>query len=259
VVRADVPEVLPVLLGMETDVGRTGYDNLVSGINLAGEPQQLLPLGYVPRLPRLHAQGVVMDLTLAQRLSAYRGIGLVTEVWLTDEAPAGTADRLRRAGVLVLDRTTTEQRLGELDAEGGALSLLLLLAAAGAAVVLATAGLATVANAQARRRAYEMAALRSTGIAPRTLRAGVLCEYAVLLGLGAAAGVGAGLASVSLSLDILPLSTGQNALPVPEGPHWGPLLVLGAALLVALAGTAYVMTRRLLHMSRPALLREAQA
>jgi putative ABC transport system permease protein len=184
----------------------------------------------------------------------------VNEVWLSAAAPPDVEARLARAGLTVVDRLTLEERRGALDREGPALALVLLLAAAGAAGLLAVAGVATLGYAQSRRRAYELASLRSTGISPRVLRASALCEHAVLLGVGALVGAATALLTAPLALEVLPLTPAAGAgPPVPTGPRWAPVLLLAAVLVTALALTAYAITRRLVRMSRPALLREAQA
>jgi putative ABC transport system permease protein len=260
VMRTDVPEVLPALIAAGTLVDPTGRDDLVRGSNLAGDELPLRPLGYVARLPRLNTEGVLVDLTIARRMSGYSAQGVTQQVWLSDAAPPGTAAALEGAGLSVVDRTTSAERRDALDNEGAALALVLLVAAAGASVVLAVAGVATLAYASSRRRAYELAALRSTGIAPRVLRAAALSEHVVLLGVGALVGAVAALVTAPLALEVLPLTTSAGSgPPVPVGPHWPPVLLLAGVVTLALALTAYAVTRRLVRMSRPALLREAQA
>ncbi len=100
--------------------------------------------------------------------------------------------------------TTTSQRVATLGRQGPALGLLLLLVCAVAAAVLAVGGTAVSLLADARRRLFELAALRVIGVPRRTLRNSAMAEQALLLGAALVLGLPSGFAAAALVLPVVP-------------------------------------------------------
>jgi len=152
------------------------------------------------------------------------------------------------------------EREAELDAQGPALALLLLLF--GAAVALATAGTAVIASAfvEARRRAYEFAALRTVGVATPSLRLAATIETGVLLAVGTVLGIVCGMATAWLATTAVPVSTDPaSGPPVSATLSWELLGVAATSAVLVLSVAGYLISRHVVATSRPALLREAQA
>ena len=165
--------------------------------------------------------------------------------------------RLRRAGLLVQNVTTTSQRVAALGRQGPALGLLLLLVCAVAAAVLAVGGTAVSLLADARRRLFELAALRVIGVSRRTLRASAVAEQALLLGAALVLGLPSGYAAAVLVLPVVP----EFSDPTPTALRFRPPVpvALGCALAFAvlLGVTAVIAGRALVRAAVPSRLRES--
>jgi hypothetical protein len=125
-------------------------------------------------------------------------------------------DRARTArdrGFRIDARESLAGRRAALDRQGPAVALRLFLVAALTAVVLAVIAVATTIHITGRRRAYELAALRTLGVGRRTLVAAMTREQLTFLGAGIVLGAASGLAGAVLALPKLPTATG-----VAEGP-----------------------------------------
>lgn len=210
--RTDVPEVLPALVA-GVDLQPLGTDDQLSGFGLDGGSTVLRSVTPVTVLPRLGRDGVLVDLAAAERTASYNIDRWSSEVWLAADAPAAIETRLAVAGLEVLDRTYVAGRRSEIDREGTALGLDLMLAGAGAAVLLALAGVVATWWSAARRRAYEVAALRALGVSSSSLRRAGVVENAVLLGCGVVIGAATGLACAELVLPVLPLTGDTGSGP----------------------------------------------
>lgn len=139
-------------------------------------------------MPALGQYGIVADLDAVTRLSTSWPVDISYQVWAGPGTPGPEVVRmaLGEAGIQVLAMRSLRARAKDLARQGPALALLLLLGVAASGMVVAA--LATLASAlvQARRRAYEMAALRTAGIRNAELQGATLREYLVLLGVGSA-------------------------------------------------------------------------
>lgn len=194
-----------------------------------------------PAVPGADGPAAVVDLELADRL-AY---GILTDrtefqIWV---AP-GQAERIRRAlqeQQIPIQATTTVAALVERHrSEGPGLALVLLLVTALAAAALALGRAVLGLHAAARRRAYELAALRAAGAGDRSLRTALFLELVVVLGFGALVGSAAGLLAAVLALPKIPefgrpVTTPPLLYDVPPAPV---LLAAAAALLASLVAGA---------------------
>jgi ABC-type antimicrobial peptide transport system permease subunit len=110
-----------------------------------------------------------------------------------------------------------------------------------------------------RRRAFELAAMRTLGIGRVSLAAGVGVEQAVLVGYAILAGVGLGVLGARVALPSVPEYGDLPTYPpllvgVPPG-----LVALIAAGLAAVLGAALAVSGYLLvRAAVPTTLREAQ-
>jgi putative ABC transport system permease protein len=182
----------------------------------------------------------------------------VWSVWLGPHAPADAVQRLERAGLLVQNVRTEHARVAELGRQGPALGLLLLLVCAVAAGVLAVGGTAIALLAQARRRGYELAALRMIGVRARTLRRSAVAEQALLLGSALVLGLPAGFAAAALVLPVVPEFSDTTPVVLRYSPPVIWALLTAAAFAVLLVLTAVLAGSALIRSATAERLREAQ-
>lgn len=257
----DSPYPLPAVLGVDSPIEPLAGEapGTVSGTGLDGESVLLQPVARIV-LPRAGRVGALVDLTYADRIAAPGERRTDDQVWLAPGVSPTLLDRLRADGVRVLSVETIAQRRARLDRAGPALALLLFLVAAVAALLLAFAAVVTTVYISGRRRAYELAAMRTFGAARTVLVRAGAAEQLALLATGVVLGVAAGMVAALLALPAVPVYGGQAVgPPLDFTPAWGTLGVLLAAATVALVGVSYAAARQLVRVSLPDRLREAQA
>lgn len=258
---ADHPAVLPAILGPDTALN--AYTGTVSGYyaaGLSGTSLLVEPVEPPSVLPRLGVSGVLVDLPYAMAADESGTTTGTLEVWLGAAAPPDAVDRLVAAGLSVDRVETAASREMELGQDGAALAFPYFVVAAALAVVLAGGALLVTAAVGARRRSYELAALRVLGAQQRTLVAASRRELVLLTVFGTAVGTAAGLLAAALVLPYLPATRPVGVLAGSvSGPAWVPVLVVVASVLLVTVGLAQAAAVRIARMSVPERLREAQA
>jgi hypothetical protein len=227
----------------------------------SGAPLDVDAVRTVAVLPRAGHRGALIDLDalIAARPYGYADL-LPNEVWLAAGAPADFPERLAAAGVTVTGVASVAQRDRVLRHEGPALSVTLMLAGAGAAALLATAGAVVNLHVMSRRRAFELAAMRVLGVRRISMAAALGAEQAVLIGFAILLGVGLGVLGARLALPAIPEYADIPAYPalLIRLDPW--LITVVAAGLAATVGVAVLASAyALLRAAVPSRLREAQA
>jgi hypothetical protein len=238
---------VPVPAVRAGDVSGWGYGDPTFA-PFGGERIPVRVVGTAPVLPGL-GTGVLVDLASTQRAVTDAGVGDVMQVWLASGAPAGVLDRLRAAGLSIVDDRSARAARARLDRQGTAAALRFQLLTALVGIVLATAAL-TVAGAVERvPRAADLAALRVQGLPARVATATGYGGYAALVGLAVLAGLGAAALAATVTTGLPVFSDGWHDLPTGTGPHLSPL---GWAALAAvpLALAATVVSRLMLGQVR---------
>ena len=260
--EASTPTAVPAVVttSMRPAPGTTGYDvALPSGATLT-----IAARASAAVLPRAGGAGVVlpMDATAAARPLGDEGL-LPDQVWLSATAPADLPARLAAAGVAVQDVETVQARAAELARQGPSLAAGFLLAGAFAAALLALAAAVVTLYLLARRRSFELAALRALGFGPGSVRAAAVAEPVGLAVAAVVLGVPLGVLAARVGLPGVPeFADAAGVLPVPPIlVRVDPLLVLATAAVLALALGAGVLAGGLLltRSARPERLREGQA
>jgi putative ABC transport system permease protein len=209
-------------------------------------------------LPAVLDQGIVLDLTfLRAQLPAFDSEAN-WQVWLGPHAPADALTRLRAAGLVLGSSQTEHARVIALGRQGPALSLFLLLACAIVGSVLAVGGTAISISASARRRSFEMAALRTIGVRSPTLYRAGLLEQLLLLGTAVALGLPAGILAARLAMPVIPEFADTTPIALSYAPAPGPIVLFAAAFIVIVGLSAAVASYAVLRGARPARLREAE-
>ena len=260
IIHADVPAAVPAVITTATDPERLEQATALSSPVPSGEQIVLTEVGRSDVLPVVGRHGVMLDLDLAGLFTGEEAIGFRYHVWLGPDAPPSIIRDLERHGLDVLRVRTIAEREADLGEQGPALALLLLLFGAG--IAIATAATAAIASSfvEARRRAYELAALRTVGVGISSLRRAAIIENAVLLSLGTVLGIAAGVGTAWLARATIPVGTDMaSGPPVAATMSWTVVagIAVAAAILLGIAG--YLSARHVVAISRPALLREAQA
>jgi hypothetical protein len=260
--RADVPEAMPLVITPGTALSAIGRDELVTASTLDGFSGPALVTGRAWVLPRLQDVGALVDLPLALRRSGAPLPSLRLQVWVapgTVGLPAVTR-ALADAGVAVTGSTSVAAERTRLDRSGPALSLLLLLGVAAAALVVAVLAVIGLALVHGRSRAVETAALRTAGVGRDTQRSAARWEYVLQLGTGLVAGLVAGVVTADgLALSVTRIGLAGAVAPVtgdlPTGWLSGVVGVTVASFLVLSTVCAGVTVRA----ARPERVREASA
>jgi putative ABC transport system permease protein len=244
---ADVPAPLPVVVaGWQPDP--TGE------LRLPPLPGAAVPTEVVHRaglVPRYGEEGVLVDLTYAERLVPFPLPGAVTsQVWLSSAAPASIVDDLREVGLRPLREVSLADRLDQLRAEGSAVSGRFHAVVALVGLLLA-AGVVLVDSARDRpARAAELAALRAQGVDLQVVRAVGYGGLATVVALATVVGVGAGIAGATIARLLSPgFVDGWTVLPTAGLNVWPVAAAVGATAVVlgavvVVAGAALVRRTR---------------
>ncbi len=259
IVRADVPESLPVLALGTTPAEEIGRDDLVLARSISGVTTLANVASRPVALPRLGLVGTMADLELAYRLTPEIDPRATFQVWAGDDAGSGVAAELRRAGLDVLSQETVADRADVLGRSGASLALLLLVLVAVGAIAIAALSVLAFALVQARRRSYELAALRTVGVRDRALRGASMREHGVLIGLGVLVGLVTGAWTAwLLGPDVGVLGQTGDLAPVATGIPWVSLAVTATVSLVVFGLLALLCARLSLRFADPEILRGAQ-
>ncbi|WP_375400842.1 FtsX-like permease family protein [uncultured Amnibacterium sp.] len=218
------------------------------------------PSGRVQVVPRAGDGGIVLarDWVAAASPSGYLGVA-PDQVWLGADAPVDTVGRLRRAGVVVTSIQRADDRAVEFARQGPAFSTALTVAGGVVAVLLAGATAVLSLALLARRRIFELSAMRALGIGTRRLVGSVVVEQAALVVGATITGVLLGAASAALALPALPAYVDAPAYPAFVVDQPVGILILVAAIVVVLLLVAVTATAVLLaRAASPSRLREAE-
>jgi predicted lysophospholipase L1 biosynthesis ABC-type transport system permease subunit len=254
---ADHPASLPLLRGSDNAqrAEELGSADLTLGLDGYFIPADTVGAGVLAQLLRA---GAMADLPYAVAATSTAPVALDLQVWLAPDADPGIRAVLAENGITVLGAETVADRESELGRSGDALALRLFLIAALAALALGAGTLLAQAYVVLRRRAYELAALRTLGASRRDLIASGRREQLVLAAVGVGLGAVTGLVSAALALGPLLAGPDTPGPPVWLGPAWAAVLALIAAVLVALAVVADLGARRTVDRAQPDLLRQVQ-
>ncbi|MGI5242177.1 hypothetical protein [Dactylosporangium sp. CA-139066] len=195
-------------------------------------------------LPRVGADGTIVDLEYAARLAGTAVPGDLQQVWLAPGARPSIVDDLGAAGLRVVAEDSTAAAHRRLDGYGPAAALRYGLLA-GVLALLLVAGAFGVAGATQRPDTdAQLLALRVQGAPRRVVRAAgfvaatVPAVAGVLIGL-----LSAVVARLLADAPVDPFADGWSVLPPPTGPAAVPLVAGAAAAALGLAAVALLTAR----------------
>lgn len=253
------PSTVPVLAG--SDAPANSYAAVPGAVYASGLGYGQLIVSPVDGrgvLPRVGTTGSMADMTVLATQDSARGSDVDSQVWVAAGAPADLMTRLRDQGVRVLSTETLNARRAELGRDGVALSLRVLLVAAVAGLLLAATAVLTASLVAARRRSWELAAVRVLGARPRDLVTAGRREQLVLVVVGTALGTLAGLAGLGAVLSDLAAVPGGGAPLTAATFQWLPIASAVAATLLGTAVAVQLGAWRTVRLADLGLLREVQ-
>ena len=256
---ADRPDPVPAVVGpaRPADVDEHSpnafYDSGLSGGSIV-----LRRVG-TGTLPRVGRAGVMADLADLAEIDPGAWNGVDYQVWLAENAPQQVREALNQLGARTVAAESLAARRSELDQDAGSLAVLLTLTAAVVSVVLVLSTVLAMAYVGGRRRAYELAALRSLGASGRMLVRAGRREQVVLVGIGTAVGAAVGFAGTLAVLAALPGVTLAGTAPAPHQPQLLPAVLVAVVVLALVSVVAHLGARRIVAVASADLLRESQA
>ncbi len=255
----DVPAAIPVgTTSADAVSAATGSGSVyVTGLDGATEPGR--QVATVPALPRQGTTSDLVDLGVAERFASGPAVNGTYEVWMSPDAPASIVRRLAAAGITVTGTDTVAGHVGSLSTTGVSLAYVLFLVAAVAAVVLALGTTAFSLAMEGRRRAAELAAMRTIGIPVGVLRRSIALEQALTLVTGMVLGVAAGVGACLVALRSLPeFATTAAGPPLHLGIPVAPLALIVIATSLALLAIVAVGSRRAVRLATVDALQAGQ-
>ncbi|MGD9956025.1 MAG: FtsX-like permease family protein [Candidatus Nanopelagicales bacterium] len=252
---ADVPSPLPLVTA--EDIAPAGA--ALTFVDGNGRDVKAESVGANTILPYVGSRGSITGLRALTRSAQQLADDAHWAVWLGPAAPPDALERLTAAGITVDKVRTQAERREQLDREGPALALRLLLVCAIVGSLLAAGALAISVAVTGRRRSYELAALRAVGVPRRSLLRGCVLEQALLLGTGLVVGVPVGLVVARLALPLLPQTSSSTLLPLTVDIQGAAVLAFTVVTAALLLLTAVVGGIALLRQAVPDRLREVAA
>jgi hypothetical protein len=255
---AAAPDAVPAVVASGTAELDRGDISHSSTIGLDGLTLSVGGVLTSVTLPQLDRYGVLVDFGTAES-EMTRPAATTThfQVWLAPGAPSDMDARLTKLGVTITGTRTAATDRRDLDRTGPAFADTLFLLAAIAAVVLAVAAVVLGGTINARRRAYELAALESVGVPRRTLRRSIAIEQGVLVGLGLIVGLAAGIGGSYLALPSMPYFVDQTiGPPIAHAVPWTLLAFVTAALIAVFAAVCVALSRGIAGRATVGRLRE---
>lgn len=216
----------------------SGVPDDVQGLGLDGVARQLDRVTKVPRLPAGAPATVLVNLDTISRdgtlLEAAAGIRLL----FADDDPAFVAKvdaALRRHGSAIAQRTTLTEVREDLDDSAAAWAIELAVVVGAASIGLAGLAMLVVAATTVRRRSFDLAALRMSGVRPAAIRRVVLGEQLAVAIVAALAGATCGVVGAHLALPDIPIfAVAPKVSTLDLSTAWLAVLVAAAASVLAL-------------------------
>lgn len=263
------PDVLPVvategvetaaLPGPLTGLGRDYPDEIVEGYGLSGESVPVEVIARAKALPGVGSEGSMADLqsSLAE-FSPPPGVFISTRLWVGENTPPEVLAAVRAAGVPLSEPEELSTAVAWLRGDAFMLGWRVFLLIGAGSLLLAVFGVVAASAAQVRWRAYEVASLRTVGVARSVLVRAAVLEHAVVLGFAVALGVAASFVSSVLVVPALDLGRAETYDPPPlPVAQVMPLLVIGGVALALTMLVVVALSRRVVRRGTPASLRWA--
>jgi hypothetical protein len=231
-----IPQPLPAITAGVPPQDLTGHSGTV---NYAVSEATRLPL-----IPRFGGRGIVMDISYIDLGPAGGSVLSNPEIWLNTSAPPDVLDRLRSAGLVILEERTIATRQQELRDQGPALATRFLLFSTGGALIIAAGALLVAAVLERNRPEDGLGALRVHGVSAHTLGSVASGTRWVALVLSAGLGLAAAAASWALARHVIPVFTdGSRLVRIPTLPAFSALGLPLALSFVALVLISWLAAR----------------
>jgi hypothetical protein len=165
---ADAPIPLPVAVIGDSELTQT--QEITQETLFAGVERPITVVRAFDSLPGVPADGLVVDLEYADRLSDNLENSAELQVWLSATAPHDAVELLEATGLVLVRSDSSAQRAARYRLSGDGLGLRLQLIAAALAVALTLLAILVLADTDRRGRLAELVSLREQGMSRRAVR-----------------------------------------------------------------------------------------
>jgi hypothetical protein len=200
--------------------------------------------------------GTMLDFNAFVRNTASGNATTLVYIWARADTPPSVLKALAAHGIS--NPTTEVETRHVLDQDAFALALRLYVVTTALVILLALAGLAANLAVQLPSRRRDAASLRVVGVKRRSVMAGVVAEFVVVLGAAAIAGVAAGAVAQYVVVRTVTLGFVDSSLVPRVLPSFdvGSAVYLSAAVLVVLVVAASCFAFLTVRGARTSSLRE---
>lgn len=249
----DIPVALPALIAGPAPDTRDALGHITAN-NVDGQSAAFTSIGQLPLSPRLGAQAMIVDLSLASRTagpiaSAVSAGETDPMVWLARNDSGrerALVAGLAKHGVRVTSRETSSSRLAQVSASAPAWSIQLAIITDIIAALTAAGLLVMGVVATRRSRRDDFSALRIVGAPRSELRRGAVIEQLVVVLSSVIIGAAMGVVGAHLAMPSIPIFVDSQPVPPIRLPiAWPPVLIATGVLVVGLGLTAALAALRL--------------
>jgi hypothetical protein len=184
-----------------------------------------------------------VDLQYADLGPAGGGDAAKPEVWLNSAAPPDIEDRLRAAGLTIVDRRSAADEAASYATRAPALALRFLVAATVAAIVLGAGALLVLAALEREERDRGLAVLRAQGVGTSILGVAAVGSRWSALVLSVVIGLISAAASWLLAREVLPVFSDISRVPPAALPGSESVMRPLAVAVAALAAVCLIAAR----------------
>ena len=189
-------------------------------------------------LPRLGADGVLVDMEYLARIGEPGQTRTGAEVWLGPAAPLDVVDKMRAAGLQVLSVRDFDTEYARAAGGPNSIGLQFLLAVSVLCLAVGAGGFAVAATVEMRSRADELRALRAQGASGPVVGRAARQSYVSIVIAGTVLGVLGAAVAWLLTRGRLPVMDPRvSGVTAPTWPGLTPLWAWlgGTAALIAVA------------------------
>ncbi|MDF1606310.1 FtsX-like permease family protein [Nocardioides sp. YIM 152315] len=252
-----LPTTVPTLVSGPLPPGNERNRFAMAGLD--GEAQPAARVGQLARVPASSANTIVGNLDTLERGRSVLATDRL-EVWFDSddqELYDRVEDALAEQGVQIATTRTLGEVRRTYDDSAAAWSLQLAALVGAVAILIALLVLVVSAASSWRLRTRDLAALRMTGVPPRSMRSMAVASQLPAVVVGVVAGGLSGLVGAQLAMSIVPLfATAPEVSTLDLDTAWPAVLSAAAAALVVLASGSILIGRALAARADLRRLRE---
>lgn len=232
--HAAIPDRIPAVVSGRSAGRGAEFD----GLSLGGIDRRMARAGQVPRVPAGDPVTNLVNLDVLSREGTELGDGAIIWLLFADDDPAIVAKvdaALHEQGSSIVSHTTVQQVRHDLDTSAAAWAIELAVLVGVASIGLAGLAMLVIAATTQRRRSFDLAALRMSGVRAGPIRRVALAEQLVVVILAVMVGAACGATGARLAMPDIPMFAVEPKVSTLNlGTAWLAVLVAAAAALAVL-------------------------